>query len=215
MAAFAQSANWCMPGILCTMDGNTQEVSDTQSDIALVRAALVDANAFAPIVGKYEQALNRYLIRLGVFTTEDREDLLQDIFIKVYKNMAGFDQSMKFSSWIYRIAHNETMSWYRKVRVRPQGHTIGDSDEVLEGLSDSALEAGELFDKKISQKVLQRALADLPEPYRSVLILRFFEHKEYEEISDILKMPIGTVGTVVSRGKDKLRSRIDIEMIHL
>ena len=61
-------------------------------------------------------------MRLGIRNAEDREDTLQDIFIKIYKNLNGFDTNLSFSSWVYRIAHNEAISAYRKKNVRPEGH---------------------------------------------------------------------------------------------
>lgn len=179
------------------------------SDEEIVRLTLSEQGFFAHIVERYEAKLTRYIARLGVRNKEDQEDVLQEIFIKVYRNLNAFNQSLSFSSWIYRIAHNEAISWYRKKRVRPEGHLIADSDEVL-GFLSSELDSSEVrFDKGVNAHVLNQALLELDEKYREVLILRYFEHKEYDEISDILKLPIGTIGTLIHRGKKQLALKIN------
>ncbi len=186
-----------------------------KTDQEVVAMALKDTSWFGEIVARYEDKLNRYIERLGVRNAEDRQDVLQEIFIKVYKNLNGFDTSLKFSSWIYRIAHNESISWFRKKNVRPEGHLIAEGENVLNLISAGEDDAGIVFDKTINAQVVDRALAEVSEKYRDPLILRFFEHKEYEEISDILKIPIGSVGTLIHRGKHQLKELIDKEQIRI
>lgn len=181
------------------------EISQELTDVEIVAKSLADRSCFALIVERYEDKLMRYIRRLGVYTYEDRQDILQDIFIKVYKNLNGFDSGLSFSSWIYRIAHNETISWYRKQNVRPEGHLIDDIEELFLYIPDAGKSAEQLLDATIDATWLRQALSQLEVKYRDPLILRFFEDKEYDEISDILKIPIGTVGTLISRGKAKLQ----------
>lgn len=185
------------------MDGG----NDSQkSDEALVLLARTEPEHFGSLVARYEAKLRRYIRRLGVRDEEDQHDVLQEIFIKAYRNLNGFDTALSFSSWVYRIAHNEAVSWYRKLRVRPEGHLVDDGDALIALVHDSADEpAEERFDAGLRKEEIGDALMLLDEKYRSILILRFFEHKEYEEISDILKIPIGTVGTLIHRAKARLR----------
>ena len=181
------------------------------TDEAVVQATLRDKNQFAVLVVRYEAKLDRYVRRLGILSPDDRQDILQNIFIKTYRNLHDFDPNLSFSSWVYRIAHNEAMSWHRREKVRPTGHLVAESDELL-----PLLESGELDPETAAIAVgdatrLERALQALSDKYREPLILRFFEHKEYEEISDILRIPIGTVGTLIYRGKKELKKRLLIE----
>ena len=185
------------------------------SDEEIVQMAITEKAFFGHIVSRYEDKLDRYIHRLGIHNGEDRQDVLQEIFIKVYKNLNGFDTSLSFSSWIYRIAHNEAISMYRKKNVRPEGHTIAGSDEVLLFAPSNEDSAEMLFDKKINAQTVAKAIDSLDPKYKDVLLLRFFEHKEYDEISDILKIPIGTVGTLVHRGKTKLKEHINQEHIRI
>lgn len=184
-------------------------------DEEIVAIALRDKAFFGHIVFRYESKLGRYIQRLGVHRAEDQQDVLQDIFVKVYKSLNSFDTSLSFSSWVYRIAHNETISWYRKANVRPEGHLVESADDIFSFIASNEIGAETTFDQEINAEAVTQALMDLDDKYRNVLILRFFEHKEYEEISDILKIPTGSVGTLIHRGKQKLKKHINQEKIRI
>tara|TARA_B100000508_G_scaffold140997_1_gene144926 strand:- start:1201 stop:1872 length:672 start_codon:yes stop_codon:yes gene_type:complete len=183
------------------------------SDETLVSLVLEDAEYYSVLMARYEAALDRYLRRLGVYTPEDRQDVLQEVFIKAYRNLNGFDQALKFSSWLYRIAHNEAISWYRKRSVRPEGYMVEDSDTILQFYEATELRTEHEASHRLNAEALSRALDALPEKYRDILTLRYFEHKEYEEISDILHIPVGTVGTLLHRGKARLKKALDAQKI--
>ncbi len=185
------------------------------SDAELVTQTLKDKNHFGVLIERYEAKLMRYINRLGVRRPEDQDDVLQEIFIKVYRNLNGFDTSLSFSSWIYRIAHNEAISWYRKTAVRPEGHLVVSSEEILTLLGSKETSAEVVFDESLNAEVVSQALDTIDEKYREVLILRFFEHKEYEEISDILKIPMGSVGTLIHRGKKQLATALNRDKIRI
>ena len=185
------------------------------SDEELVKKTSEDKVFFGELVERYQAKLSRYVARLGIHDPEDQLDVLQEIFLKVYKNLNAFDKTMKFSSWIYRIAHNEAISWYRKKKVRPEGNLIADSEEMISFLSEKSDSADEDFDKNVNIKEVNKALMKIDEKYREVLILRFFEHKEYEEISDILKIPVGSVGTLLHRGKKQLANALNKDAIRI
>jgi RNA polymerase sigma-70 factor, ECF subfamily len=189
--------------------------NQSMSDEEAVAHALREKAFFGHIVLRYEDKLSRYIRRLGIHNEEDRKDVLQNIFIKVYRNLNEFDQTLSFSSWIYRIAHNEAISHYRKAHVRPEGHLVSESDDILSLLSTEEENAEKQFDTTINAEEVNRALNELHEKYRDVLILRFFEHKEYEEISDILKIPQGTVGTLIHRGKQELKKQLQHSHLHI
>lgn len=178
------------------------------SDEEAVALALKEKAFFGHIVVRYQDKLAAYIRRLGVRNEDDQKDVLQEIFIKVYKNLQGFDMSLPFSSWIYRIAHNEAVSWYRKNNVRPEGHLVGESENILAMLAGNEESVEKQFDASINAEEVNRALSRINQRYRDALILRFFEHKEYEEISDILKIPQGTVGTLIHRGKQELKKEL-------
>ena len=185
------------------------------SDEEIVVKTLADKQFFGEIVDRYEAKLTRYMARLGVRNPEDQLDVLQDVFLKVYKNLNAFDSSLRFSSWIYRIAHNEAISWYRKKNVRPEGHLIADSEELIGFLSAQEDTQDQDFDKSVNAVEINTALLKIEPKYREAIVLRFFEHKEYDEISDILKIPVGSVGTLLHRGKKQLASELNSDAIRM
>jgi RNA polymerase sigma-70 factor (ECF subfamily) len=174
------------------------------TDAEVVQSTFDNKEAFALLVHRYEEKLRRYIRRIGVRNEEDQNDVLQDIFIKAYKNLHAFDQSLSFSSWIYRIAHNEAISHYRKRSVRPEGMQYDDGDTIIANLHGE----DDLMDDIVTRddgRVLREALGKLDEKYREIVVLRYFEGKEYEEISDILEMPLGSVATRLHRAKARLK----------
>jgi len=188
---------------------------NSQSDTELAVASLQHKDSFAVLIMRYEASLARYIHRLGVTDHEDVLDVLQETFIAVYKNLNEYDSSLKFSSWMYRIAHNKTVDWFRKRRVRPEGHLIEDGESVLPFVESPEWGSEAVFDASLNSTVLSQALAKLDPKYREVVVLRFFEEKEYDEISDILKIPIGSVGTLLHRAKKELRKFIDTKHIRI
>jgi RNA polymerase sigma-70 factor (ECF subfamily) len=176
-----------------------------KTDRDLVVDTLADRNAYVGIVDRYQPKLKRYITRLGCRDDESIKDILQDVFIKVYINLNDYDSSLSFNAWIYRIAHNETISSFRKQKIRPKVFELEDDLFLFENIIDDTDISAEL-DLKLLQMSVRTALADVNEKYRDVLVLRFLEDKSYDEISDILQIPSGTVATYISRGKQKLKS---------
>jgi len=181
-------------------------------DAELVRLSLDDPDKFSYIINRYQEKLARYLRRLGVRNEEDVKDLLQDIFLKVYLNLNEFDQDLKFSSWIYRLAHNQTISSYRKKQVRPEAHSFPIDSIGFDILADD-IALDDISDKNLRQKMISQALEKISVKHREVLVLKFFEDKSYEEISDILKKPGGTVASLINRAKKSLKNALPEHII--
>jgi RNA polymerase sigma-70 factor (ECF subfamily) len=174
------------------------------SDIDIVHQTLKDRHMFRVLVQRYQDALLRYIRRLGCNDPEIAKDILQESFIKVYSNLNDYDSEYAFSTWVYRITHNETVSYFRKQKNRPQSVKEESSlylfDEIPADL-DVAWES----DLKLRGHAVANALKKLKARYRDVLILRFYEEKSYDEISTILRIPPGTVATYLARGKAELK----------
>ena len=188
--------------------GSDQQAKRLYTDQELVVHALDDKHGFAAIVRRYEAPLMRYISRLGCRSTASAQDLLQEIFIKTYLHLNDYDQSFPFSSWIYRIAHNEIISFFRKEKVRPSV-LDRDTDLFLLETLVSDLGSGEQEHQRHSPEAVQSAVDALESKYREVIVLKFFEGKSYEEISDILQIPEGTVATLINRAKKKMKSILD------
>jgi len=182
---------------------NSEECSG-KSDQELVKLTLSDQEWFLGIVQRYEDKLGRYIRRISGFTEQDIEDILQEVFIKVYQNLNDFDPDLKFSSWIYRITHNTVISHYRHNQARPDLILGEEGEKLLFNLPDGQ-DLHQEVTNRLSAEQINKILKKLEAKYREVLVLRFLEDKDYKEISDILKKPIGTVGTLINRGKQHFK----------
>ena len=179
-----------------------------EPDQELVSRTLADKQSFTALVRRYDDPLLRYILRMGWKDAATAQDLLQEIFIKTYVNLNDYDPSLPFSSWIYRIAHNEIVSAFRKEKVRPFVLKKETDFFLFETIVD---DAGLHQDdgRKFSAAEIQVAVNRLEAKYRDIIVLKFFEEKSYEEISDILQMPQGTVATLINRAKKKIRESLE------
>jgi RNA polymerase sigma-70 factor (ECF subfamily) len=182
------------------------DACEGKTDAQVVRSALQDPAFFECLVNRYEAKLGRYVRRLGGYSTETIEDILQEVFLKAYRNLNGYDETYPFNGWIYRIAHNEAISHFRKTSARPESVSLeSDEGKDLLSLLPSCIDlAGEYIQNETALKV-RVLLFELPEKYRSALVLHYLEDKSYEEISDILRIPTGTVATQIRRAKERFR----------
>ena len=170
------------------------------SDAELVKKTLEDADFFSVLIDRYERKLLYYIMRISAFDILVAEEILQEVFLKVWKNLRDYDISMSFSSWIYRITHNETISHFRKSKTRGEDKQMVWDDEHANGILD-ALDIEEKIDENKRKKVIQKILSTLSAEYKEILVLRFFEDLSYSEIADVLKKPEGTIATLISRAK--------------
>lgn len=152
-----------------------------------------DASAFEPLVVRYERVLFGVALRL-VGNYEDARDATQNTFIRAYERLESFDPERRFFSWIYRIAVNESLN-LRRAR-RPQ-EPLGTSIEVAGGQAE-AVEAGETAAR------VERAIAQLSEEYREVVVLRYFGELSYEEISEAVGVPEKTVKSRLFSARQRL-----------
>ncbi|MDD2696991.1 MAG: RNA polymerase sigma factor [Candidatus Pacebacteria bacterium] len=178
-----------------------------KKDEELVKLILKDKEDYRYLIQRYEDKLMRYIIRLCGAKREDAEDILQNVFLKVYQNLNDFDTSLKFSSWIYRIAHNETVSFLRKLNSRPKTINSETASFILNAVRADLNMEQEIDKKNLAEKI-NETVNGLEGKYRDVLVLKYLEDKDYREISDILKKPPGTVATLLRKAKEQLKKEI-------
>ena len=159
-----------------------------------------DINSFSILVERYERKIKRYA-RKFLSGSEDIEDIVQNIFIKAYKNIQSFDVKRKFSPWIYRIAHNEFINALKKKKTGLQLFSL---DILLPYLVDEEKINQEIEFKEIRQS-LKYCLNKIDIKYGEPIILYYLEDMSYKEIADIMHIPISTVGIRLKRGKKMLK----------
>jgi RNA polymerase sigma-70 factor (ECF subfamily) len=175
-----------------------------------LKAQQGDRTAFGVLVERYQTKLLRYG-RKFLPTRQDIEDIVQEIFVNAYRNIRSFDITQKFSSWLYRIAHNAFIDALKKLTRYP--FLLVDFDTFLSyAITDESVDKER--DQKEMRLMLDAGLAELSPKYREVLILNYLEELSYKEIADVLRVPMGTVSARVSRGKKELKQVYEKMNIH-
>lgn len=160
--------------------------------------------AYKILFKRYEKSLYIYIFHM-VRNKEEVEDLLQNVFSKTFKSLKRFDIERKFSSWIYRIAHNEAVNFIKRKSKRKlvSWEDVSTSKDKLD-ISVEDKDVSEILMQKEVSKEIDDALKEIPEKYRKILAMRYFEEYSYEKIGKILGKPVNTVGTLINRAKKKL-----------
>jgi RNA polymerase sigma-70 factor, ECF subfamily len=176
-------------------------MNDTTDEYIASLVQAGDTDAFGLLIERYEAKLKRYA-RKFLNYQEDIEDLVQDVFIKSYTNIQSFGSKQRFSPWIYRIAHNTFVNELK--RKGRGGFILFDADTILPHLPAKETTDGELLDAEL-RAGLDALLNGIPPKYREILVLYYLEELSYQEISDILQIPVTTVGVRMNRGRAKLK----------
>ncbi len=187
---------------------------DKKTDEELIALTLKNQDYFVCIMQRYQDKLLKYIQRISNVSWQESEDILQEVFIKTYRNLNDFDSRYKFSTWIYRITRNETISNFRKSHAKSKGLVLDIDDEIFERLA-ADLDIEKNLKAKEAREAIKSVISRLNKKYREVIMLRFFEDKNYQEISFILKKPAGTIATWLNRAKEKLRDELKQENINL
>lgn len=185
---------------------NEQSAMDLTDEELAKKVQNGERELFRHIIERYEQKMMRYAKKF-LFEREEVQDLVQDVFIKAYTNLRSFDVERKFSSWLYRIAHNEfinALSKKGKEKVR-----LFDLDEYVPQLIARET-ADQGLDVKEMRVMIDAHLKELDPKYREPLILYFFEDLSYKEIGEVLKIPVATVGVRINRAKTMLKHSMNV-----
>ena len=169
-----------------------------------------DQDAFAEIVEIYSNSIYQLGYRM-LGNRHEAEDIAQEAFIRAYVNIKSFNQDLKFSTWLFRIATNLCID---RIRKKKPDYYLDAEVSGTDGLtmysqlaSNSPLPEQELESLELQDSV-QKEILKLPEKYRSVIVLKYIEELSLNEISEILELPLGTVKTRIHRGREALRQQL-------
>lgn len=196
-----------------------EELLAPRKDEELVRATLAgDLQSFTELVRRYEHRLYNFVFR---FTGHhhDAEEIVQEAFFKAYHHLKEFRGDARFATWIYQIAKNLCINRYYQGLRNQEGKTHSIDEEVGGDGEDGDRHARELVSptpspeaELLSREILnffERALAELEPHFRMALILRDVEGRDYEEIAEILRVPIGTVKSRIHRARLEIQKRLE------
>lgn len=182
-------------------------------DNLIVKSKQGDAEAFSELIYEYEKNILNFTYRM-LGSHADAEDVTQEVFLKAYRGIKGFDERASFKTWLYKIAANTAYDALRKKKSRKADMHIslyaeGDDGEyelAIEGDGDSPYES---LQKKEMQKALNEAVLKLSHEHRAVILLRDMQNLSYEEIASITNQSVGTVKSRISRARHILRKNLE------
>ncbi len=179
-----------------------------ETDQAVVeRVIRGDVDAFSVLVNRYQDRIHSVALNY-VSNPEDAMDVTQEAFLKAYTKLRSFDSASAFYTWLYRIAINTAIDFLRKRKSRP-AESLDDekfSEIGFEPVSkDPTTDPERVATRAEQARTLRSAIASLSDKLRSVIVLHDVEGLSQEEVAEILKVPIGTVKSRVSRGRAELR----------
>jgi RNA polymerase sigma-70 factor, ECF subfamily len=185
------------------------------SDPAVVEQARKGSEAaYRELLTRYERPVFSLIFRM-VRDREMAEDLAQETFIKVLNNLDRYSPEFKFSSWLFKIANNLTIDHLRRRRVDTisiEGAPDAVTAESAKATSISVVSGDESPLEELESRELgtaiERAIGKLRPEYRACIMLRHVEDKSYEEIAEIVKLPLGTVKTYIHRARHELRAAL-------
>jgi RNA polymerase sigma factor (sigma-70 family) len=186
-------------------------------DSEIIAEALAgDNRAYQKLMDKYHDAIVNFIYRM-VRDREQVEDLTQEAFIKAFASLRSFNEEYAFSTWLYKIATNNSIDYIRKKKLQmfsiDKPIESKDSDFTFELPDDSYEPDRELITDQRST-MLNAAIEQLPEKYRIVIRLRHVEERSYGEIARMLKLPIGTVKAHIFRARELLYKQLRTKIRH-
>ena len=179
------------------------------------RALQGDQQAYSKLLTKYKGAIFNLVYKM-VKNKEEAEDLVQETFVKAFGALPTFDERYAFSTWLFKIASNNCIDYLRKKKLKT--FSIDKTAESKDGEIKQSFEDIKTPDPEISaiekekKSLIEAAIDSLPAKYRDAIILRHKEDKSYEEIADILNLPIGTIKARIFRAREKLKQYLKKKM---
>jgi len=178
-----------------------------RDDVLAAQAQNGNMTAFAALVDRHKGHVYRTLFQV-VGHEQDAQDLAQEVFLKVYRSLAGYRGEAAFSTWLHRLTLNTAFDWLRARRRRPLQVPL---EPALEQGHEPANPEGSAEEMALNlerRELLAQALQDLPPDYRQVLMLRHFHHLNYQEIAERIRAPVRTVETRLYRGRALLKQAL-------
>ena len=182
-------------------------------DVELIDACLCgDSASFGLLVTKYQDRLFNTLCHV-VSSPEEAEDVVQEAFVQAFVKLATFKGNSAFYTWLYRIAFNTAIS--RGRRKRPEVSVEATRDAMGDEPMDSTEGATERVLREERAVQIHNALGELSEEHRAILVLREMEDLSYDEISDVLDLPVGTVRSRLHRARSQMREQLKEVLGHV
>jgi RNA polymerase sigma-70 factor (ECF subfamily) len=180
--------------------------ADSDRDLVATAVSGVEGS-FEELVRRYQRPISAYVYRM-VGNYESALDLTQEIFIKVYSSLRRYRSEFKFSTWIYKIAHNAAIDHLRRTATREQSLVMGpENDQFDLPIESKRLSPEQESERKERRGEIESVVRALPANYRELIILRHSQDLSYEEIVEVTGLPLGTVKNRLFRAREMMRQQ--------
>jgi len=191
-----------------------QNLKSVNSEL-IKKAIEGDESAYKNLLENYRGAIYNLLYKM-VRNKEETEDLVQEAFMKAFKALPSFNEEYAFSTWLYKIAVNNCIDHMRKKKL--QTYSINKPVQSKDGeldreFPDTSMSPDKSILSEERASIIETAIDELPENYKTAIILRHSEEKSYEEISKILNIPLGTVKARIFRAREMLKKKLKGKII--
>jgi RNA polymerase sigma factor (sigma-70 family) len=182
----------------------------TEISQLIERALTGDQKSYSEIVSRYHEQIHHFIYRM-VKDTAQAEDLVQETFIKAFRALATFNSDYAFSTWLYKIAANNCIDFFRKKKLKTFSLDtpiqVKDGEVHRDFADREQTPEHELMSQERTNQI-QFAINTLPEKYKEAILLRHSKDKSYEEIAEELSIPLGTVKVRIFRAREMLKSKL-------
>jgi len=171
-------------------------------------------DAFASLLDTYQRPIYNFVYRM-LEDPEDAPDVTQEVFLKVFRNIARFRGDCSLKTWLYRISVNEAFNrrrWFQRHRQQetPLEERSGTAPSIADQLADPQEDQFDMLLRRERLQVVERALAEVPDSFRVAVVMRDIQGLSYEEIADALAAPVGTVKSRILRGREALKQKLAV-----
>ncbi|HKK20146.1 MAG TPA: sigma-70 family RNA polymerase sigma factor [candidate division Zixibacteria bacterium] len=181
------------------------------NETALIEQALKGSQkAYETLAERHRQAVYHVIYKI-VRDKETAHDLVQDTFMKAFSSLASYRSEFRFSTWLYKIAANCSIDYLRKKKINAM--SLDQQLETKDGtvgieVPDYSFHPGHELERKEQRFSIEEAIDSLPDKYKEVIIYRHKDDKSYEEIADLLNIPVGTVKARIFRARELLKKKL-------
>lgn len=167
-----------------------------------------DQTSFEYFIEKYKKLVFHVVYRL-IYNIEDREDICQEVFIKAYRNLGTFKNESKLSTWLARIAYNTSLNHISKKKEKMIEDYASDEESLLEQVKSKEISPATWVEREGTKNILFNEIEMLTEQQKTILSLYHWEEMSYEEIGEIMNLPLGTVKNYLFRARKSLKEQLE------
>jgi RNA polymerase sigma factor (sigma-70 family) len=191
---------------LCAGCLKVVEANEMDSELLVKKTLAGNKKAFESIIEGHQRLVSHIVFRM-IQNATDQEDICQDVFLKVYQNLRGFQFESKLSTWIAKIAYNACLSHLEKKRV-PLFDDLTPEEQTIDTVSDCNYSPDQVVEGRETSSLLRNEIEKMPVHYRTILTLYHLDQMSYEQIGRSMELPEGTVKSYLFRARRLLKDRL-------